>query len=366
MNQITIGQLAKKAGVKVETVRHYERRNLISEPPRSDSGYRQYRSKDVQRIRFIKRAQRLGFTLREIEELLQLRVDPDTTCADVKTEAEAKIEDIRQRIRSLQKMKRVLTELTVSCDSRAPTNNCPILESLAKVDFIYDDDCPNVTAARQNLERAFERTGRKPVWREWRRAESSEDFQHYGSPTILVDGVDVGANGAVKAGESCRLYHDNAGNLSGVPSVESIASKLQSDEGHSLQPRDRWSRMWAVAPAIATSLLPKLTCPACWPAYAGVLSTLGLGFVDYTPYLMPLTIAFLLIALGSLGRSAYREGDYKPLFLGILGALFVLVGKFELDMEAAMYGGIALLMAAFVWTSWPKQNHDCAQHASQT
>ena len=134
MNQITIGQLARKAGVKVETVRYYERRNLISEPPRSESGYRQYSNEDVQRIRFIKRAQGLGFTLHEIEELLALRVDPDTTCADVKVEAEAKIEDIRAKIRALQKMKSVLAELTASCDSRAPTNNCPILESLEKHD----------------------------------------------------------------------------------------------------------------------------------------------------------------------------------------------------------------------------------------
>ena len=134
MNQITIGQLAKKADVKVETVRYYERRNLISEPPRSDSGYRQYGQEDVQRIRFIKRAQGLGFTLHEIEELLALRVDPDTTCADVKVEAEAKIEDIRAKIRALQKMKRVLAELTASCDSRAPTGSCPILESLEKQD----------------------------------------------------------------------------------------------------------------------------------------------------------------------------------------------------------------------------------------
>ena len=134
MNQITIGQLAKKADVKVETVRYYERRNLISEPPRSDSGYRQYGQEDVQRIRFIKRAQGLGFTLHEIEELLALRVDPDTTCADVKVEAEAKIEDIRAKIRALQEMKHVLTELTASCDSRAPTSSCPILESLEKQD----------------------------------------------------------------------------------------------------------------------------------------------------------------------------------------------------------------------------------------
>ena len=230
---------------------------------------------------------------------------------------------------------------------------------MTKVDFVYDDACPNAKAARENLQRAFARTGQKPAWREWERSEGPDkfqQFQQYGSPTILVDGVDVGERLDGNRGNSCRLYPDDNGQLSGVPSVDSIASKLQGIEKHSSALKGRWGRIGAATPAIASALLPKLTCPACWPAYAGLLSTLGLGFVDYTPYLMPLTIAFLLIALASLGKSSKGEGNYKPFLLGVLAAATVVIGKFELEMESAMYGGIALLMAAFVWTSWPKRN----------
>ena len=231
---------------------------------------------------------------------------------------------------------------------------------MAKVDFIYDDACPNAKAARENLQRAFAQTGHKPAWREWERSESPDTFQQYGSPTILVDGVDVGERPDAHRGDSCRLYPDDNGQLSGVPSVDTIASKLHGIEERSSALKRRWGRIGAATPAIASALLPKLTCPACWPAYAGLLSTLGLGFVDYTPYLMPLTIVFLLIALASLGKSAKGEGDYKPFLLGSLAAATVVIGKFELEMESAMYGGIALLMAAFVWTSWPKRNRSCA------
>lgn len=84
----------------------------------------------VARIRFIKNAQELGFSLKEILELLELRVDPDTTCEDVRSQTEAKIADIAIKVRTLQKMKRVLTQLVESCDARAATDACPILKTL--------------------------------------------------------------------------------------------------------------------------------------------------------------------------------------------------------------------------------------------
>lgn len=130
MRSLTIGQLAKKARVNVETVRYYERRGLISKPPRRDSGYRQYSQDTVARIKFIKRAKELGFSLKEISELLSLRVDPDTTCGDVKRRAEVKIADIEEKIRALQKVKKALTKLVVLCSGQGPTSECPIMEIL--------------------------------------------------------------------------------------------------------------------------------------------------------------------------------------------------------------------------------------------
>ncbi len=130
MNRLTIGQLAKRANVNVQTVRYYERRGLIPDPPRRESGYRLYSQNDIARIQFIKRAQELGFSLKEILELLFLRVDPDTTCGDVKRTAEAKIGEIEEKIRDLQKMKEALTKLAAACKGRGPTSECPILEAL--------------------------------------------------------------------------------------------------------------------------------------------------------------------------------------------------------------------------------------------
>lgn len=130
MKKLTIGQVAKEAGVHVETVRYYERQGLIPEPPRRASGYRQYSPDFVRRIRFIKRAQTLGFSLKEIAELLALRVESEGVCNEVKRHTEQKITGIEQKIETLQRMKDVLVELVASCDQREPTDACPILAAL--------------------------------------------------------------------------------------------------------------------------------------------------------------------------------------------------------------------------------------------
>lgn len=130
MKNLTIGQLAKKTGVNIETVRYYERRGLIPVPPRRESGYRQYSQDAVTRIQFIKHAKELGFSLKEILELLSLRVDPDTSCADVKRQAGDKIVEIDEKIQALQRMKEALTKLAAACKGVGPTSECPILEAL--------------------------------------------------------------------------------------------------------------------------------------------------------------------------------------------------------------------------------------------
>lgn len=131
MKSLTSGQLAKETRVGVETIRYYERRGLIPKVPRRESGYRQYPQDMVLRIRFIKRAQELGFSLKEISELLSLRVDPNTTCADVRKRAEVKVADVDEKIQILQRMRRVLVKLIRRCQGRGPTSECPILEALA-------------------------------------------------------------------------------------------------------------------------------------------------------------------------------------------------------------------------------------------
>lgn len=124
------GEVAAQAGVNVQTLRYYERRGLLKEPVRRASGYREYPADAVRLIRFIKRAQEIGFTLSEIEDLLRLRDDQDSACAEVRSAAEAKIEDIEQKIRHLRAMKRALGVLVASCATEGSPRHCPILEAL--------------------------------------------------------------------------------------------------------------------------------------------------------------------------------------------------------------------------------------------
>ncbi len=131
MEHLKTGELAKRAGVNVETLRFYERKGLLPVPPRRESGYREYPEESVRRIRFIKRAQELGFSLGEIQELLALRVQRGTTCAEVKERAELKIRDVRQKIADLKAIERALNKLAATCSGRGPiTGGCPILENL--------------------------------------------------------------------------------------------------------------------------------------------------------------------------------------------------------------------------------------------
>ena len=132
MKTLTTGQVARRSGVGVETLRFYEREGLIAEPPRNASGYRAYPEEAVAQIQFTKRAKELGFTLKEIKELLSLRVDPDTSCEAVRDQATAKIDDIEGKIRTLQKMKKALLKLRGACSGRGPTSECPILDALER------------------------------------------------------------------------------------------------------------------------------------------------------------------------------------------------------------------------------------------
>jgi hypothetical protein len=215
------------------------------------------------------------------------------------------------------------------------------------VELIYDADCPNVTAMRSLLIKAFARTGVSARWREWERStpDSPEYARSYGSPTILVDGEDIADTTPVAGAGACRVYAGTHGALSCTPSLEAVCSALL--RAPSVQPaRTRWQAMVASAPAVGVALLPRLTCPLCFPAYAALLSALGLGFVDYTPYLLPLTAAFLIIALGVLVFQARRTGKITALALGVVATGLVLVGKFYFESDWLSTGGVLILVVA--------------------
>ncbi|HSJ26480.1 MAG TPA: heavy metal-responsive transcriptional regulator [Longimicrobiales bacterium] len=134
METMKIGEFARRAGVNVQTVRYYERRGLLPEPERQASGYREYGADSLDRLQFIRRAQELGFTLAEIQELLALRTDPDTTAAEVKGRAEAKIADIDARLRDLQQIRHALQHLAGQCrGGTGPAGDCPLLAELGSL-----------------------------------------------------------------------------------------------------------------------------------------------------------------------------------------------------------------------------------------
>ena len=130
-NGMMIGTVAREAGVNLDTIRYYERRGLLPEPPRRPSGYRVFDDDTVRRVRFIKRAQELGFTLNEIRDLMDLRLTPEASCCDVRDKAAAKIASIAAKIQQLRSMRAALKGLMAACSGRGSVEECPILASLA-------------------------------------------------------------------------------------------------------------------------------------------------------------------------------------------------------------------------------------------
>lgn len=129
---LTVGQLAKSVGVNVQTIRYYERRRLLIPTARKPSGYRLYGDEALKRLRFIKNAQGMGFTLREIADLLNLRVTSTARCGDVQKKALAKLQHVEAKMRDLRALTRALRSLVSACRAGQPTERCPILQTLEK------------------------------------------------------------------------------------------------------------------------------------------------------------------------------------------------------------------------------------------
>lgn len=128
--RLTIGTLADAAGVGRETVRFYERKGLVADPPRSEAGYRLYPRETIGRLRFIRRAQELGFTLNEIAALLELRAESEAACEAVEARARRKLADVEAKIEDLKRIGDALGRLIDKCEARQSTGECPILEEL--------------------------------------------------------------------------------------------------------------------------------------------------------------------------------------------------------------------------------------------
>ncbi len=223
------------------------------------------------------------------------------------------------------------------------------------VELIYDQTCPNFNKTRDNIDEAFNTTEMDVEFKEWERsAKDSPDYvRDYGSPTVLVDGKDVSETTPSDGAANCRIYVDSQGYPVGVPSVEIIVSALMKAKGKNVSAgttHNIKSGIFAMFPSISVVALTPFACPACWPAYIGLLASLGIGVTGVEKYLFPLTVTFLLLALWPLWVKGRARNNYSPLYLGGFAAMITLIGMFVIVFEPLLYTGVALLVIASVWS----------------
>lgn len=218
------------------------------------------------------------------------------------------------------------------------------------VELVYDADCPNVGQARAQLLRAFAASGRSARWREWR--SDDDRVPHYvrglGSPTILVGGRDVAP--IDNAAACCRVYATDQG-VAAVPPLDALAAAFAATGGS----RFGWTSAGVWGPGVGIAFLPKLICPACWPAYAALASALGMPFLTETKVLFWITLAALGMIVTVLAWHAPMRRGYGPMALAIGASALVLAGKFAMSSSPIAYAGAALLLGACIWNAWPRR-----------
>jgi len=218
------------------------------------------------------------------------------------------------------------------------------------VEFIFDKDCPNIKETRVNLMKAFSKVKLSAKWKEWdRNSDKSPDYaRKYGSPTILINGKDIADVLPESNANCCRLY-----NGQGVPSVQLIADQLSAkvNEGNKLF---GFLGTFSIGPGVGAALLAKASCPLCYPAIAGFLSSIGLGFLFKGTYFYILMSAFFLMSIIGIGYKAKERRGYRPFILGIVSSVIAISGHY-FENQIIFYIGIGLLVAASIWNLIPNK-----------
>ena len=130
---LTRGQLAKQTGLGIEAIRFYEKNGILESPDRTRAGYRIYDDTAIRRINFVRRAQALGFTLKEIRELILMEANPDAECGDLREHAQEKLRIVEGKIAELERMRTALSDLLVSCHQGQPLRDCPVMRCFSEV-----------------------------------------------------------------------------------------------------------------------------------------------------------------------------------------------------------------------------------------
>lgn len=218
-----------------------------------------------------------------------------------------------------------------------------------KVQLLYFPGCPNVSAARDVLRRALLASGLPPQFQEVDvNAPRTPSFlRTWGSPTILVDGVDA-LGECAPTGPCCRLYASAESGIRGVPSEAQIRKAL-------LRTRQRsWGMVRALGaiPGAVAAVLPVATCPACFAAYAGLLSALGAGYLLREQILAPLLVVLLVLGMVSVAWSSRSHGRREPLFATIAGSTAIVAGRLIWSTPLLLYGGVSIVLGASLWNVW--------------
>jgi mercuric ion transport protein len=217
-----------------------------------------------------------------------------------------------------------------------------------KIELVYDSNCPNIERARENLRLAIKQSGMKTGWQEWERSDPDipGHLVNYGSPTILVNGKDIITNTPDSQSESCRLYQDINGQLQGVPPVEAIAKAITSKPSGIT--RSRFGGFMAGLAAVGVALLPKIACPICWPAYAGLLSAVGLGFLIQGNNFLIVSMIFLGLALAVFALRGKNRHNFMPFWPAFVGVFLIIPGKFLWNNMLMFYAGAVFLTVAII------------------
>jgi hypothetical protein len=236
-----------------------------------------------------------------------------------------------------------------------------------RVELVYFEGCPNITSTRALLIEALVKLGLPVKWNEWNRndLDCSTEYINYGSPTVLIDGIDIVPLKQEEQGDCCRIYlNEDNKSSNGTPALSTIinamenaTNQLKSTKEHIIRPR--WIAFFSAIPSVFIALLPKLTCPISWPAYTALLSSFGINFVNYTPYLPIIMITLLMISLVSIGYRAETRRGYRPLWLAIMGSIGIVLGKLIFDISTLFFISSILLITAAIWNAWPSKNNSC-------
>lgn len=220
------------------------------------------------------------------------------------------------------------------------------------VEVLYFEGCPNHQQTSQLARDVVAELGVDATVEEVevKTLEDAVRLRFLGSPNVHVDGVDIepAARSSRAYGFACRTYGQAA-----VPPRELLVAALREKRRAPSSGGAGWRRTLATLPGAVALLLPVGTCPACWPAYAGLLSPLGMSFLLYDRYLLPVAAALLGGALASLAYRARSRRGYRAFWLGLVGSLVGLGGKFVLSSDPLLYMGLGLVVVAAGWNAWP-------------